>query len=71
VQDEHFKTKITLFLVGLREVRLVLMVGVDAPEPVLKYEKFHEALSKDPRFKTSKLITTRMISLLFHYNVRL
>lgn len=36
-------------------VRLILMaVCADAPEPVLKYEDFHEALSKDPRFKNLK-----------------
>ena len=40
-------------------VRLILMaVCADAPEPVLKYEEFHEALLKDPRFKISKLIST-------------
>jgi hypothetical protein len=36
-------------------VRLILMaVCADAPEPVLKYEEFHEALSKGLRFKNLK-----------------
>ena len=36
-------------------VRLILMaVCADAPEPVLKYEEFHEALLKDLRFKNLK-----------------
>jgi len=35
-----------------------MAVCADAPEPVLKYEEFHEALLKDPRFKNPKLTST-------------
>jgi len=36
-------------------VRLILMaVCADAPEPVLKYEDFHEALLKDPLLENLK-----------------